>query len=130
MARSDTNDYPLPLLTSVGTLDGGGVSSAVVEWRQSRANPSGGQPVLMIEEVNHLQVSDGVYDDPVTNADTISRDIDPVVSDAEAHKRYAAAAVSHMVTAPTTAAQFAQEVVDQQAAVFANLSAYTGRSLE
>ena len=59
MARSDTNDYPLPLLTSVGTLDGGGVSSAVVEWRQSRANPSGGQPVLMIEEVNHLQVSDG-----------------------------------------------------------------------
>ena len=68
----------------------------------------------------------GVYDDPVTNADTISRDIDPVVSDAEAHKRYAAAAVSHMVTAPTTAAQFAQEVVDQQAAVFADLSAYTG----
>ena len=60
-ACSETNDYPLPLLTSVGTLDGGGVSSAVVEWRQSRANPSGnGQPVLMIEEVNHLQVSDGV----------------------------------------------------------------------
>ena len=59
LRRSDTNDYPLPLLTSVGTLDGGGVSSAVVEWRQSRANPSGGQPVLMIEEVNHLQVSDG-----------------------------------------------------------------------
>ena len=130
LLRSDTNDYPLPLLTSVGTLDGGGVSSAVVEWRQSRANPSGnGQPVLMIEEVNHLQVSDGVYDDPVTNADTISRDIDPVVSDAEAHKRYAAAAVSHMVTAPTTAAQFAQEVVDQQAAVFADLSAYTGSHL-
>ena len=60
LLRSDTNDYPLPLLTSVGTLDGGGVSSAVVEWRQSRDNPSGnGQPVLMIEEVNHLQVSDG-----------------------------------------------------------------------
>ena len=60
LLRSDTNDYPLPLLTSVGTLDGGGVSSAVVEWRQSRANPSdNGQPVLMIEEVNHLQVSDG-----------------------------------------------------------------------
>ena len=62
----------------------------------------------------------------MTNADTISRDIDPVVSDAEAHKRYAAAAVSHMVTAPTAASQFGQEVVDQQAAVFANLSAYTG----
>ena len=66
----------------------------------------------------------------MTNADTISRDIDPVVSDAEAHRRYAAAAVCHMVTAPTAAAQFAQEVVDQQAAVFANLSAYTGRSLD
>ena len=55
---SDTNDYPIPLLTSVGTLDGGGVSSAVVEWRESKANPNA-QPVLMIEEVNHVQVAAG-----------------------------------------------------------------------
>ncbi len=66
----------------------------------------------------------------MTNADTISRDIDPVVSEAEAHDRYAAAAVSHMVTAPTTADQFSAEVVSEQTEVFANLSAYTGMEEE
>ena len=71
-------------------------------------------------------MSTGAYDDPELNADTISRDIDPVVSDAEAHERYAAAAVSHMVTASTTVGQFSQDVVSEQTAVFANLSAYTG----
>ena len=62
----------------------------------------------------------------MTNADTISRDIDPVISDAAAHERYAAAAVSHMVTASTTVGQFGQDVVNEQTAVMANLSAYTG----
>jgi len=126
---SDTNDYPIPLLTSVGTLDGGGVSAAVVEWRQTKANPNA-QPVLMIEEVNHVQVAAGVYDDPELNADVISRDIDPVVSEAEAHERYATAAVSHMVTAPTTVGQFGQDVVSEQTAVFADLSAYTEAFVE
>ena len=67
-----------------------------------------------------------MYDDPELNADVISRDIDPVVSEAEAHERYATAAVSHMVTAPTTVGQFGQDVVSEQTAVFADLSAYTG----
>ena len=67
-----------------------------------------------------------MYDDPELNADSIARDIDPVVSDAEAHVRYAAAAVSHMVTAATTVGQFGQDVVAKQTAVFENLSAYTG----
>ena len=59
-ANGASNDYPIPLLTAVGTLDGRATSYAVREWRESKAsNASEDLPVILIEDCTHLQVSSG-----------------------------------------------------------------------
>ena len=62
-ANGATNDYPIPLLTAVGTLDGRATSYAVREWRESKLSPASKDlPVILIEDCTHLQVSSGGLD--------------------------------------------------------------------
>ena len=62
-ANGATNDYPIPLLTAVGTLDGRATSYAVREWRESKLSPASEDlPVILIEDCTHLQVSSGGLD--------------------------------------------------------------------
>ena len=62
-ANGATNDYPIPLLTEVGTLDGRATSYAVREWRESKLSPTSDDlPVVLIEDCTHLQVSSGGQD--------------------------------------------------------------------
>ena len=55
----------------------------------------------------------------------LENDIDPIISQEEAHARYAEAAVSFMVTVRTTSDQFAEDVVILETSVMAGLSVYT-----
>ena len=59
-ANGETNDYPIPLLAAVGTLDGRATSYAVREWRESKVSPASDDlPVILVEDCTHLQVSSG-----------------------------------------------------------------------
>ena len=60
----------------------------------------------------------------------LENDIDPVISEDEAHARYAEAAVSFMVTARTTSDQFAEDIIILETSVMAGLSAYTEEFVE
>ena len=64
------------------------------------------------------------------NPNTLANDVDPVISQEEAHRRYAEAAVSFMVTARTTTDQFTEDVVNLETSVMAGLSAYTEMFVE
>ena len=55
----------------------------------------------------------------------LESDIDPVISQEEAHARYAEAAVSFMVTAHTVSDEFAEDIVGQELSVLAGLYAFT-----
>ena len=55
----------------------------------------------------------------------LENDIDPIISQQEAHARYAEAAVSFMVTARTTSDQFTEDVITQETSVISGLAAYT-----
>ena len=62
-ANGVVNDYPIPLLSAVGTLDGRATSYAVREWRETNLSPSRDDlPVILIEDCTHLQVSSGGID--------------------------------------------------------------------
>ena len=62
-ANGEVNEYPIPLLTEVGTLDGRATSYAVREWRESKLSPTSDDlPVVLIEDCTHLQVSSGGLD--------------------------------------------------------------------
>ena len=59
-ANGATNEYPIPLLTAVGTLDGRATSYAVREWRESKESTENEDlPVILVEDCTHLQVSSG-----------------------------------------------------------------------
>ena len=59
-ANGEINDYPIPLLSAVGTLDGRATSYAVREWRESKVSPTSEDlPVILVEDCTHLQVSSG-----------------------------------------------------------------------
>jgi len=106
---STNNSYPIPVLCAMGTLDGGGLSYAFREYRESRIqNEREDYPVLLVEDVNHGQVASGILPDTV-----IEHDIDPVVDLDTAHERYAYTAVRYMVTAKTTRDQFPEDVVTE-----------------
>ena len=55
--NGDTNVFPVPVLTAMGSLDGGALSYVTREAREAQ-NPllEGKYPVFVIDRVNHAQV--------------------------------------------------------------------------
>ena len=70
LGNGDTNVFPVPVLTAVGSLDGGSLSYVTREARESK-NPElkGRYPVLVIDKVNHAQVASGEIPDIVVQND-------------------------------------------------------------
>ena len=60
----------------------------------------------------------------------LENDIDPIISQEEAHARYAEAAVSFMVTARTARDLFSEDVINQETSVISGLAAYTEEFVE
>ena len=57
--QSETNEFPMPFLTLMGTIDGGGVSLFSLEVEQTAALPENIREnsfALIVEDVNHAQV--------------------------------------------------------------------------
>jgi len=106
--NGDTNVFPVPVLTAMGSLDGGALSYVTREARESH-NPEleGKFPVFVIDRVNHGQVASGELPDVV-----IERDVDAEVDGEEAYKRYAEATIAFMVT--NSFEDFAPEIVEEQ----------------
>merc|ERR1712051_368355 len=88
--NGDTNVFPVPVLTAMGSLDGGALSYVTREARESH-NPEleGEFPVFVIE-----------------------RDVDAEVDGEEAYKRYAEATIAFIVT--NSFEDFAPEIVEEQ----------------
>ena len=70
LGNGDTNVFPVPVLTAVGSLDGGSLSYVAREARESK-NPElkGRYPVLVVDRVNHAQVASGEIPDIVIQND-------------------------------------------------------------
>ena len=82
--NGDTNVFPVPVLTAVGSLDAGSLSYVPREYRESLNPDLNDQfPVLVIEKVNHAQVASGEIPDIVIEADVPAE-----VDNDEAYKRY------------------------------------------
>ena len=60
----------------------------------------------------------------------LENDIDPIISQEEAHARYAEAAVSFMVTTRTARDLFSEDVINQETSVISGLAAYTEEFVE
>ncbi len=117
--NGDTNIFPVPVLTAVGSLDGGALSYVPREARESR-DPSleGKFPVLVIDQVNHGQVASGVLPDIV-----VEQDVDAEVDNEEAFTRYSEAAVAFMVTSRFE--DFSAEIVGEQLIIMQQLQEFT-----
>jgi hypothetical protein len=105
---STNNTFPVPVLSAVGTLDGLTMSIAYREYKESQKynETNRNDPVLLVEDVNHGQVASGELPSHV-----LVHDIDPVIDLTSAHERYAATAVTFMITARTTRALFSEDTV-------------------
>jgi len=80
----DDNNYAVPALTVIGSIDGLSLTYAYREWRETlNANVPEMYPVYIAENVNHAQVGSG--DVPSFVKD---RDISPVMDDDSAHEIY------------------------------------------
>jgi len=122
--NGDTNVFPVPVLTAMGSLDGGALSYVTREARES-SNPDleGKFPVFVIDRVTHGQVASGELPEVV-----IERDIDPEVDGEEAYKRYAEATVAFIIT--TSPEDFAPELVEDQLNIMRDLQTFTDAFLK
>lgn len=80
------NEFPVPVLTAIGELDGGGLSYLRREVEETSVLPSSIQALtktIMVPLVNHAQVASGEISE-----DVIDNDIDPEISNEEAHAMY------------------------------------------
>ena len=119
--NGDTNVFPVPVLTAMGSLDGGALSYITREAIEAEdPQLEGKYPVLVIANVNHGQVASGVIPDTV-----IENDIDAEVDNEEAFRRYAGAAVSFMVTSRGGESEFSTEIVEEQSEILETLKSYT-----
>lgn len=117
--NGDTNMFPVPVLTAVGSLDAGALSYVPREARESNEPGLEGRfPVLVIDRVNHAQVASGEMPEVV-----IENDIDPEVDNEEAFNRYAKASVAFMVTSIPD--NFDPAIVEEHLSVLAELQAFT-----
>ena len=88
-----SNQFPVPVLTAVGELDGLTLSYVYREWiESSEADGAGSYPVYVIDDANHAQVASGEIPSFVT-----TQDIPSPISFEEAHQRYAEAVVSFII---------------------------------
>jgi len=84
-SRGD-NEYPVPVLTAIGELDGGGISYLRREYQETMALPgsvTAFSKTILVPQVNHAQVASGEIDQGV-----IDNDIDSELSEDEAHQMY------------------------------------------
>jgi len=89
----DSNEFPVPVLTAVGELDGLTISYVYREWKESAAADGVGKyPVYVINDANHGQVASGEIPSFVTE-----QDIPSPISFEEAHVRYAQAVISFII---------------------------------
>jgi len=85
-ASSQNNDYPVPVLTAIGELDGGGISYLRREVEETAMLPgsvTSFTKTILVPQVNHAQVASGEVDQGV-----IDNDIDAELSEEEAHDNY------------------------------------------
>jgi len=83
---SGSNEYPVPVLTAIGELDGGGLSYLRREVEETAVLPgsvTSFSKTILVPQVNHAQVASGEIDQGV-----IDNDIDPELSEYEAHQNY------------------------------------------
>jgi len=81
------NDFPVPVLTAIGELDGGGLSYLRREWEETEALSEEVKlltKTILVPQVNHGQVASGEVPESV-----IENDIDAELSESDAHKNYA-----------------------------------------
>ena len=123
LGNGDTNVFPVPVLTAVGSLDGGSLSYVAREARESK-NPvlQGRYPVLVIDRVNHAQVASGEIPDVV-----IQNDVDAEVDNEEAFVRYSIPSVAFMVAAGYES--FDPELVAEQLTIMNGLLDFTDQFL-
>ena len=85
LARAD-NDYPVPVLTAIGELDGGGLSYLRREVEETAALPGSVttfSKTILVPQVNHAQVASGEVEQSV-----VDNDIDGELTEEEAHDNY------------------------------------------
>merc|ERR1712215_370478 len=90
-----SNQFPVPVLTAVGELDGLTISYVLREFQESAEADQGSigrYPVYVIDDANHAQVASGDIPSFVTD-----QDIPSPISFEEAHKRYAQAVASFII---------------------------------
>jgi len=81
------NNFPVPVLTAIGELDGGGLSYLRREWEETQDLPEEKKQLtktIIVPQVNHGQVASGELPDSV-----IENDINPELSESDAHRNYA-----------------------------------------
>ncbi|XP_023342042.1 uncharacterized protein LOC111711823 isoform X2 [Eurytemora carolleeae] len=86
LLRAD-NEFPVPVLTAIGEIDGGGISYLRREYFETKDLSPEVQmktKTILVPQVNHGQVASGELPDGV-----ITDDIDPELSEEEAHTNYA-----------------------------------------
>merc|ERR1719322_2040164 len=118
-----SNQFPVPVLTVVGELDGLTISYVYREWIESMiAEDALGvedkYPVVVIDDANHGQVASGDIPSFVTD-----QDVPSPISFEEAHIRYAAAVAAFIVSQEVSL--FNEEQVENALAEIHNLEAYT-----
>jgi len=86
-----SNAYTVPMGTFIGELDGGGISYLRREVEETAALSQEERALsktVLVPGVNHAQVCSGEMINGGIPEDVIDNDIDPEVSDAEAHGQY------------------------------------------
>lgn len=122
--ENPSNNFPVPALCAMGTLDGG-LPYAFREWSESNQSPDTqhDSPVLLVEGVNHGQVASGDINNlPAT---VVNHDVDSDLTIQEAHSRYAKTAIAFIVTATTTRHLFPEDTVADQNEKMGVMKAYT-----
>jgi len=80
------NEYPVPVLTAIGEIDGGGISYLRREVEETKVLANSVRSftkTIMVPQVNHAQVASGEVDQGV-----VDNDIDAEISEEDAHNNY------------------------------------------
>jgi len=119
----ESNQFPVPVLTAVGELDGLTISYVYREYKESKVaeeaqGVSGRYPVVVLDDVNHGQVASGEIPSFVTDFD-----IPSPLDFEEAHIRYAQAVSAFIVSQEDTI--FTADQVQEANNVLADLAVFT-----
>jgi len=125
---SHDNEFPVPVLTAIGELDGDGISFAYREWKESSEaeaslNAPGFYPVHVIDDCNHGQVASEPLPEFV-----VEHDIPSPLTFEEAHRRYAQS-ISAFITVHASQL-FSEEEVSAAKDIMDMVSAFTEEFLQ